>query len=128
MATKQTVIAIDRSPSDVWALTGDFGALGWMPGVESCEVEGDVRTISLMGMSIKERLVRRDEASRTLAYTITEGPFPIVRHESSVVVGNGADGGADVTWTVDVEPDELADAMIDIYGKALEALKTHLEG
>ncbi|MCZ7536790.1 MAG: SRPBCC family protein [Acidimicrobiia bacterium] len=126
MAMKQTEIAINRSPEDLWALTGDFGALGWMPGVESCEVEGDVRTISLMGMSIKEQMTRRDEGSRTLAYSIIEGPFPITRHESAITVDAG-DGGSKVTWTVDVEPDELADVMIDIYGKALEALKAHVE-
>lgn len=127
MATRQTDIAIDKSPDDLWALTGDFAGIGWMPGIDSCEVEGDVRTLSMMGMTIKEKLVRRDEATRTLAYSIVEGPFPVTRHESAVIVD--ADGaGSKVTWTVDVEPDELADVMIDIYGKALEALKAHVGG
>ncbi len=127
MATRQAEITINLSPDDVWALTGDFGGIGWMPGVESCEVDGDIRTISLMGMAIKERLVRRDEASRTLVYTIVEGPFPVTRHESAVIVDADGDGSK-VTWTVDVEPDEMADVMIDVYGKALEALQAHLTG
>ena len=127
MATSQTEITINRSPDEVWAITGDFGGIGWIPGIESCEVEGDVRSLSMMGMAIKEQLVRRDEASRTLSYSIIEGPFPLTRHESAVIVD--ADGsGSKVTWTVDVEPDELADVMIDVYGKALEALKARVEG
>ena len=127
MAARSADIIIAKSPDDVWALTGDFAGIGWMPGIDSCEVDGDVRTLSMMGMTIKEKLVRRDEATRTLAYTIVEGPFPVTRHESAVIVD--PDGsGSKVTWTVDVEPDELADVMIDVYGKALEALKEHLGG
>jgi len=127
MATRQTEITIGRSADEVWAVTGDFGEIGWIPGIESCEVAGDIRSLSLMGMAIKERLVRRDEASRTLTYTIAEGPFELTRHEASVIVDPDG-GGSKVTWTVDVEPDELADVMIDVYGKALEALKTRIEG
>ena len=127
MATRLAEIKINRSPDDVWAVTGDFAGIGWMPGIDSCEVDGDVRTLSLMGTAIKERLVRRDAASRTLSYTIVEGPFPIVRHESSVIVDADGDGSK-VTWTVDIEPDELADVMIDVYGKGLEAVKAHAEG
>jgi len=126
MATRRADITISRSPDEVWAVTGDFGGIGWMPGVESCEVDGDIRSLSLSGMSIKERLVRRDEASRTLVYTIVDGPFTLTRHESAVIVD--ADGeGSKVTWTVDVEPDEMADGMIDVYKSVLEALKAHLE-
>lgn len=128
MASRTAEITIDRTPDDVWAVAGDFAGIGWMPGVESVRMDGDdVRVIGLMGMEIHEKLVRRDDATRTIAYTITEGPFPVVRHEATITVsGDGA--SSTVTWAVDVEPDDLADVMNGVYQQGLEALKAHLEG
>ena len=45
------------------------GSTTWMPGVETCVVDGDVRTIGMMGIEIKEQLRDLDDdgahASRT---------------------------------------------------------------
>ena len=67
MADGKAEISIDRSPDDVWKLLREFGGLEqWMPGVETCSVDGDVRTIGMMGIEIKEQLRKRadDLASR----------------------------------------------------------------
>ena len=62
MAQGEAVIDIDRSPDDVWALLRGFGTINeWMPGIDSCTVEGDVRTIGTMGIEIKEQLRELDE-------------------------------------------------------------------
>jgi len=46
MASAISEIDIARSADDVWNVTGDFGGLaGWMPGIESCKVDGDVLQI-----------------------------------------------------------------------------------
>ena len=59
MANGKAEISIDRSPDDVWKLVRDFGGLAdWMPGIESCTVDGDVRTIGMMGIEIKEAAPR----------------------------------------------------------------------
>jgi carbon monoxide dehydrogenase subunit G len=121
-------IDIARSADDVWAVAGDFGGLAsWMPGIESCTVEGDVRTIDMSGMKIGERLVRRDDATREIVYSIASGPAPVDHHEATITVTPAGDG-SHVTWAVDVEPDAMLDLFTGIYQQSLDALKAHLEG
>ena len=127
MAERTAAIDIDASPEAVWALTGDFGGIGgWMPGLESCRVEGENRILDTMGMTITEKLVSRDEATRAITYAIVDG-VPVESHQATVTVT--ADGaGSHVTWVVDATPDEMADLMQSVYQQTLEALKAHVEG
>jgi carbon monoxide dehydrogenase subunit G len=126
MGTGKAEIDVNQSPDKVWALVGDFGGIGgWMPGIDSCRVEGDERILETMGMSITERLVSMDEAARRLTYSIAAGA-PVESHEAVITVApSGA--GCHVTWVVEAEPDEMADLMATIYQQALEALKNHVE-
>ena len=127
MESETAEIEIDAPPADTWAVVGDFGGLIWMPGIEECTVDGDVRTISMMGMEIKEQLKGRDEDARSIAYAIVDGPVPLDSHLATITVHDGADGGSRVTWQVDVEPEGAA-MFKDIYQGALGALKDKLEG
>ncbi|MBL8776563.1 MAG: SRPBCC family protein [Acidimicrobiales bacterium] len=127
MDSETAEIEIDASPSETWAVVGDFGGLIWMPGIDECTVDGDVRTISMMGMEIKEQLKGRDEDARSIAYAIVDGPVPLDSHLATITVHDGADGGSRVTWQVDVEPEGAA-MFKDIYQGALGALKDKLEG
>ena len=128
MAEAKSEVDIDRSADAVWAVTGDFGGLaGWMPGIETCTLEDDVRTITMGGMAIGERLVSRDDATRTLVYSIASGPAPVDKHEATIVVTPTGDASSHVTWTVDVEPDSMLDLFKGIYQQSLDALKVHCE-
>jgi carbon monoxide dehydrogenase subunit G len=127
VASAISEIDIARSADDVWAVAGDFGGLaGWMPGIESCTVEGELRTISMSGMDIGERLVRRDDAGRVLVYGIASGPAPVDHHEATITV-TPAGSGSHVTWAVDVEPEAMLALFQQIYQQSLDALKEHLE-
>jgi len=119
-------IDIARSPDQVWSVIGDFGGIGgWMPGIESCRVEGDDRILEMMGMTITERLVARNDAGRAITYTIADGA-PVESHQAVITVHPAGDTSR-VTWDVEANPDEMADLMTTIYQQALEALKTHVE-
>ena len=86
MGSGQAAIDIDASADRVWAVAGDFGGIGsWMPGIESCRVEGEDRIIEMMGMTITERLVARDDAGRSLTYSIASGA-PVESHEAVITV------------------------------------------
>ena len=117
------------APADrVWALVSDFGGLDqWMPGLESCTLDGDVRTIEMMGLEIKEQLVNRDDESRSIAYSIIEGPVPVDSHKATITVTPKGDEASHITWRVDVEPEGAA-MFKDIYQGALGAVKAQLEG
>jgi hypothetical protein len=57
MAQGKSEISIERSPDEIWKVIRDFGGLAnYMPGVDSCTVDGDVRTLQMMGIEIKEQL------------------------------------------------------------------------
>ena len=71
MADGKAEVTIDRSPDEVWKLVREFGGLEtWMPGVETCVVDGDVRTIGLMGIEIKEQLRSLDDSARRISYSV----------------------------------------------------------
>ncbi len=127
MGQRTAEIDINGSPEAVWALAGDFGGIaGWMPGMESCRVEGDNRILETMGMTITEKLVAKDDAARSITYGIVDG-VPVESHEATVTVTASGDG-SHVTWVVDAAPDEMADLMQSVYQQSLEALKAHVEG
>ena len=127
MGTGRAEIDVNGSPDKVWALVGDFGGIGgWMPGIDSCRVEGDDRILETMGMTITEHLVSKDDAGRRLTYSIADGA-PVESHEAVITVAPSGDASL-VTWVVEATPDEMADLMATVYQQALEALKTHVEG
>jgi len=127
VAEARAEIDVEAAPDKVWALVGDFGGIGgWMPGIESCRVDGDDRILGLMGMEVTERLERRDEESRTITYRIVGG-VPVDDHVATISVApRGA--GSHVTWDVKVSPDDMAGLMQGMYQQALGALKEQVGG
>lgn len=126
MGHGQAVIDIDRTADEVWAVIGDFGGIGgWMPGIDSCRVEGDDRILEMMGMEITERLVSKDDVARVLTYSITKGA-PVESHRGVIAV-TPTGNTSHVTWDVDATPDEMTEVMATIYQQSLDALKTHVE-
>lgn len=121
-------IDIAAAPEAVWAVVSDFGGLaGWMPGIESCTVEGDVRTVGMMGMEIQEVCTDRDDANRALTYSVQPGAVPIESHTATIAVASDG-AGSKVTWAVTVEPASLQEMFEGIYQQSLGALKQHCEG
>jgi uncharacterized protein YndB with AHSA1/START domain len=128
MGSATNEIDIDRPADDVWEVVRDFGGLAaWMPAIDSCRVEGDERILEMMGMELTEKLVRIDEDARTLVYGIAKSPMPIEHHEATIAVTPIDDRSSHVTYTVDVAPDSMTDAMSKAYAGALQALKSRLE-
>jgi uncharacterized membrane protein len=120
-------IDIALPADEVWAVAGDFGGLAdWMPGVESCVVDGDDRILKMLGTQITERMESRDCDARTLVYRIVGG-VPVGNHRATISVSE-APGGSHVEWDVEIEPDEMTDPMHQTYEGALRALKEHLGG
>ena len=127
MAERTAEIDVDGTPEDVWVLVGDFGGIaGWMPGMESCRLEGENRILDTMGMTITEKLIARDDVTRAITYAIVDG-VPVESHEATITV-TPTGSGSRVTWVVDAAPDEMADLMQGVYQGSLEALKAHVEG
>ncbi|HEY9555202.1 MAG TPA: SRPBCC family protein [Acidimicrobiales bacterium] len=128
MADGKFEVHIDRTPDDVWAAIGDFGGIAsWMPGIDSCTVEDDVRTLQTMGMELQEKLMGHDDATRTTSYSLIKGPMPIEHHLATISVEPDGDGSK-LTWAYEVKPDEMGAAFGPVYEGSVKAVKEQLEG
>jgi polyketide cyclase/dehydrase/lipid transport protein len=125
MGEARAEITIDRSADDVWAKVGNFGELAWMPGVETCELDGDDRVIDMFGMRIVEHQYSRDDETRTLTYGIVDGDVKPEVHRATITV-MPAGSRSFVTWDVETD-DAMVEAMQGAYVGALTALKEQLE-
>ena len=82
--------------------------------MESCEVRATSAIIKTMGIEIHEKLGGRDDAARTISYSIVKSPMPLEHHEATITVTPEGDG-AHVMWAVEVRPDEMLGAFVPIY-------------
>ena len=127
MGEARAEITIERPADEVWAKIGNFGELTWMPGVDTCELDGDDRILGMFGsMRIVERQVARNDEERTLTYGIVDGDMKPEVHRATIKV-NPAGSGSFVTWDVETD-DAMVEVMQGAYVGALEALKVQLEG
>jgi carbon monoxide dehydrogenase subunit G len=111
MATIVKDVQFNAKPEVVWDALADFGALHQrlVPGfVTACAFDGEVRTITFANGSVaREMLVSSDSEHRRLVYAIS--PNERVKHYSaSAQVADDGNGGARLTWTIDLLPNEIA--------------------
>ena len=112
-------VRLSSPAADIWALVGDPARLAeWFPGIESCTVEGDTRTIvTRSGLPTPERLITVDPTLRRLQYRITSPMFR--EHLGTIDVHDLADGSSLVVYSTDADPAALA---LVIGGAARAAL------
>ena len=128
MASGKAEISINRSPDEVWKLLREFGGLAdWMPGIDTCVVDGDVRTLGMMGMEVKERLEKLDDDNRVIAYSLFEAPIPNLESHLCTISVSPEGNGARVTWNVEVFPDDLLGIFLPIYEGSIGEIKKKLE-
>ena len=127
-ASVRREVRIGAPAAAAWALVGDPSRLAeWFPGISSCAVEGDLRTIVTgAGLAIEERLVTIDPLQRRFQYAITAS---IVReHLSTIDVVDLGDGSCLAVYSVDADPSLMALVIGGAGGNALCHLRDLLEG
>ncbi|MHB8431067.1 MAG: SRPBCC family protein, partial [Acidimicrobiales bacterium] len=105
-----------------WELLGDPVRLPeWMPGIESCTIEGGVRTVvTVSGLPIPERLLTVDPLAHRLQYRITS-PL-LTEHLGSIDVLGLGDGTCLVVSGTDADPGALALVIGGAVGAGLRRL------
>lgn len=127
MADTAVSADFDHPAETVWAVVRDFGGIGqWMPGIDSCTVSGDERTLHMLGIDIVERNLGIDDDTRRAGYGIVGGGLQIAHHQASIAVEDLPGGRSRVVWAFSVEPESLVSVMSQSYSSALKALATHL--
>jgi carbon monoxide dehydrogenase subunit G len=128
MADGKAEVSIDRSPDEIWKVMREFGGLDtWMPGVDSCVLDGDVRTIGTMGIEIKEQLRNRDDAARMISYSVVESPMSNLESHLATITVEPEGSGSHLTWSVEVAPDDLLGLFLPVYEGSVVALKNKFE-
>ena len=116
------------SAEQIWAIVGDPVRVDWVPGVESCVFDGEVRAFSMgEAGALKERILRRDHATRTLEYTVIESAMPLEHHHAALRLESEGDG-ARFIWETSVKPDQVAPFIKRSMNGALDQLENVLAG
>jgi mxaD protein len=128
MASGKAEVSINRSPDDVWKVVREFGTLDeWMPGIDKCSLDGDVRTLDTMGIQIKEQLRNLDDTGRRVTYSVIESPMGNLQSHEATIAVDPEGSGSHLTWSVDVTPDELLGIFLPVYEGSVVALKEKFE-
>jgi carbon monoxide dehydrogenase subunit G len=122
MAEGSVDVTVGAPPDEVWTKVGDFGGLPeYFPGIDTFRLEGEDRIIGMFGMEIRERLLARDDASRSITYSVIGG-VPVESHRATITVEPDGEGSK-ITWAYAVTPDEMAPIFGDTYKGALASLQ-----
>ncbi len=128
MASGKAEVSINRSPDDVWKVVREFGTLDeWMPGIDKCSLDGDVRTLDTMGIQIKEQLRSLDDAGRRVTYSVIDSPMGNLESHEATIAVDPEGSGSHLTWSVEVSPDELLGIFLPVYEGSVVALKEKFE-
>jgi hypothetical protein len=119
-------VQLDCAPDTVWELVGDPARVHeWFPGIVSCTIEGDVRTIVTgSGLPMPEQLLTIDPVLRRFQYRITAPMF--TEHLGTVDVHALEDGTSLVVYSTDANPAALALVIGGAARAALAALPVTL--
>jgi len=127
----------NASPDTLWKLIREFGNLDWMPGVASCQSEGEgigaLRHITMGDNVVTERLEAFDDVARSLSYSIQKGPVPVQDYLATMTVSE-TDGGCRVDWSArfklpdGIPAEAVTQGLAAAYGGTLKALKKQLDG
>lgn len=118
---------IEVSAARAWAVVGRPDLLHlWFPGIVSCTVEGDSRTITLgSGVGLPETLLTNDPLQRRFQYRIAGGLF--AEHLGTIDVIELADERCLVVYSSDADPATMAIVLGGATAGALTELARQLE-
>jgi hypothetical protein len=113
-----------RATADrLWEVLGKPDRVDWVPGVQHCVLEGDVRSLTLPGAGdIKERILFYSNEQRIIEYSCFEAPGTLKTHYARMEVIPNAKG-CQLLWHAEVTPVNI-EAFIR---KSMEACLARLE-
>jgi len=104
MTTTEVKETVNANAKAVWDILGDFGGIKIGGPITAFEVEGDgvgaVRTITMGGANIVERLEAFDANGMSLKYAIINDdcPLPVSGYSATINVTADGDNACTVEW------------------------------
>ena len=124
MTIVTVVETIAANANDVFKVLGDFGRIKVGGAITAFELEGDgvgaVRTITMGGGQVIERLDEHDSEKLVFGYSILneDNPLPVSNYSSHVEITANGENACTVNWSGTFEPkgaDEAAASKV-IHG------------
>jgi hypothetical protein len=117
----------DVSADVVWGVIWQVDRVDWVPGVQRCVLQGDVRTLDLPGAGeIQERIVLCDPEAYELTYQCIQSPIPLEHHEARMRLSALPNGGCEFAWEADILPTNfevfLKDSMTGALAQLIEVV------
>jgi hypothetical protein len=136
VAVKETIAA---SADAVWQILGDFGGIKVGGPITAFDIKGAgvgaVRTITLGGAQIVERLEAYDPAALCFTYVITNDdcPLPVSNYSATVKISRDGESACTVEWTGTFEPkgataEQAQQAVTGIYTGGIAGARKALVG
>ena len=118
---------IKCSVDSLWELFSDVTRSDWVPFANEIILENDVRTFKMDGVGeIKEKIIEKDQANKSLTYSVIKSPAPLNHHLAKVTVLED-NNFSKLVWTSEVEPDEFEKLIADGMESSIEMIKKILE-
>ena len=118
---------IKCSADSLWELFADVTRSDWVPFAKEIVLENNVRTFKMDGVGeIKEKIIEKDQAKKSLTYSVIKSPAPLNHHLAKVTVLEDKNFSKFV-WTSEVEPDALEKLISDGMKSSIEMIKKILE-
>ncbi len=137
MTTVQVVESVKADIKAVWDILGDFGGIKVGGPITAFEITGEgvgaVRTITMGGAEVVERLEAYDPDGFSFTYAIINEDCPLpVKNYSATVSITRDEGGCTVDWTGNFEAkgdeEQAMNLVRGIYQNGIAGAKKALEG
>ena len=116
-------------PADTaWAALREVGRAHelFAPVLTAAALDGEVRTVTFAnGMTVRERIVARDEQRRRLCYAVLDDMFE--HHSASMQLVPVDANHCRFVWISDFLPDERAQMVRPLVEQGAHALRANLE-
>lgn len=99
--------ALPYAAEVVWNVVGNPARVDWVPGVESCAMDDDVRRFRMAGAGeLAERILLRDMDRRRLEYGVIQSTPPLQFHRAAIEIREQPEGCL-LIWQTEVQPEEV---------------------
>jgi len=124
-------------PTDkLWSVISNWNDISWVLGSESVKVDPKdpyLREISFKGgYSIQERLVSKNDDSRTIVYQMLKSSFPVSYYRATLNVGPKAGGKSSFEYNLLFKPtgpaDQASKAVLDRLKAGVQFINSNLGG
>jgi hypothetical protein len=123
MKTIEEKRSFNVSPQTIWKIISDLSRSDWVPGVESINLEDNVRIFKMKGMGrLVERILKCDHDALELEYSAVETIAPINHHLAKIKLISNENDSTDFIWTTEIDPEEFADAILQGMVSSLDQL------